>query len=248
MRSTLQTAAVFLTLSSFVAVSLAADPPAGKAASKPASAKQSRRKAPDPAMKPIEDVPNLPRVLLIGDSISIGYTLPVRELLKGKANVHRPPENCSNSGTGLAKLDKWLGDKKWDVIHFNFGLHDLKWTDEKGTYVTPDKGKQVTPLAEYEKNMRQLAEKLKKTGAKVIWCSTTPVPDGSAGRVKDAEIEYNAVAAKVASECGIAIDDLHAVAKAKQSTIQLPHNVHFTAEGSRVLAESVVGSIEKALK
>src|SRR5512137_2492523 len=44
----------------------------------------------EPAFAPVSDDPKLPRVLLIGDSISIGYTLPVRKLLAGKANVHRP--------------------------------------------------------------------------------------------------------------------------------------------------------------
>ena len=82
------------------------------------------RSAPDPALKPIQDVAGLPRVLLIGDSVSIGYTLPTRELLIGKANVHRPPTNCSSTGNGLKYLKSWLGEKKWDVIHFNFGLHD----------------------------------------------------------------------------------------------------------------------------
>ena len=243
MRHALRLTTLLLTLVSFVATVSAADSPAAKQK----TAKPARHKAPDPALAPIEDVPNLPRVLLIGDSISMGYTLPVRELFKGKANIHHPPENCSTSGHGLAALDKWLGDKKWDVIHFNFGLHDLKYLDAKGQYVTPDKGKQVSPLPEYEKNLRQLAERLKKSGAKVIWCSTTPVPDGSAGRVKDSEIEYNTVAAKVAAENDIAIDDLYGVAKAKQATIQLPHNVHFSPEGYRVLAAAVAASIEKAL-
>jgi acyl-CoA thioesterase-1 len=196
---------------------------------------------------PIQDVPDLPRVLLIGDSISIGYTLPVRELLTGKANVHRPPVNCGDTQRGLAALDKWLGEKKWDVIHFNFGLHDLKYLNAKGEYVTPDQGKQVTPLPQYEQNLRQLAERLKQTGAKIVWCSTTPVPDGTKGRVKDSEVAYNTVAAKVAAESGIAIDDLHAVAKARQAELQSPHNVHFTPEGYKVLAKAVAASVERAL-
>jgi acyl-CoA thioesterase-1 len=197
---------------------------------------------------PIEDVAGLPRVLLVGDSISMGYTLPVRDLLKGKANVHHPPANCGDTGRGLASLDKWLGDKKWDVIHFNFGLHDLKYLNEKGQYVAPDQGKQVNPLAQYEKNLRQIVERLKKTGATIIWCSTTPVPEGSLGRVEDAEIAYNAVAAKVAAESGIAVDDLHALVKPRQAEVQLPHNVHFTPEGYKVLAKAVAASIERALK
>ena len=48
---------------------------------------------PNPALLPIEDVAGLPRVLLLGDSVSIGYTLPARKLLEGKANVHRPADN-----------------------------------------------------------------------------------------------------------------------------------------------------------
>ncbi|MDE2954799.1 MAG: SGNH/GDSL hydrolase family protein, partial [Gemmatimonadota bacterium] len=79
----------------------------------------------NPAFEPIEDVPGLPRVLIIGDSISIGYTVPVRELLKGKANLHRPLTNCGPTKRGTEEIENWLGDGSWDVIHFNWGLHDI---------------------------------------------------------------------------------------------------------------------------
>ena len=204
-------------------------------------------KKPDSGLAQVEDDPKLPRVLLIGDSISIGYTPIVRATLKGKANIHHPPENCSDSGFGVKSLDKWLGDKKWDVIHFNFGLHDLKYLDEKGKYVSPDKGKQVNPPDAYEKNLRELVTKLKATGAKLIFCNTTPVPDASAGRVKDNEVVYNAVAAKVMAENAIPVDDLHAIVKAKPE-LQLPKNVHFTPDGYKALAAEVVSHVEKALQ
>lgn len=84
----------------------------------------------NPAMKEVPDIAGLPRVLLIGDSISIGYTLRVRELLNGKANVHRVPANAAATAYGLEKLDAWPGTGKWDVIHFNFGLHDAKLPPE----------------------------------------------------------------------------------------------------------------------
>ena len=72
----------------------------------------------------VEDDPSLPRVLLIGDSVSRAYTRTVRKELRGIANVHRAPANCGPTSTGLKKIDVWLGDGKWDVIHFNFGIHD----------------------------------------------------------------------------------------------------------------------------
>jgi acyl-CoA thioesterase-1 len=76
---------------------------------------QTAQKSP---LAPIEDVPNLPRVLLIGDSISIGYTLTVRDELQGVANVHRPRQNCQGTIFGLEQLDAWLGSGRWDLIHF----------------------------------------------------------------------------------------------------------------------------------
>ena len=83
--------------------------------------KQPPKRNPNPAFAQVEDVPGLPRVLLIGDSISIGYTAHVRAMLKGVANVHRPLTNCGPTTRGLENIDAWLGDGKWDVIHFNWG-------------------------------------------------------------------------------------------------------------------------------
>ncbi|MDZ4288610.1 MAG: SGNH/GDSL hydrolase family protein, partial [Prosthecobacter sp.] len=92
-------------------------------------------------MVAVQDVAGLPRVLLIGDSISMGYTLGVRKLLAGKANVHRIPQNGGPTKNGVANIDKWLGDGHWDVIHFNWGIHDLKFM--------PD-GKRQVEAADYE--------------------------------------------------------------------------------------------------
>ena len=208
-----------------------------------AAEKAPAKKAPNPSFAQITDVAGLPRVLLLGDSISIGYTLPTRARLAGKANVHRPAENCSDSGKGVRTIDKWLGAGKWDVIHFNFGLHDVKYLDEKGALVSPEKGKQVASVAEYEKNLRALVASLKKTGAKLIFATTTPVPAGSAGRVEHSEIPYNVAAIRVMKENGVAVDDLHAFVVARQDKIQLPKNVHFTNDGSEQLADTVVASI-----
>lgn len=194
----------------------------------------------NPAFAPVVDDPKLPRVLLIGDSISIGYTVATRQRLAGKANVHRIGENGGPTTNGLKKLKTWLGTGKWDVIHFNWGLHDLK----RGG---GDKH-QVPPEA-YERNLRELVTMLKGTGAKLIWASTTPVPDAKVSPPRrDADVlAYNAIAKKIMSENGVAIDDLYAFARPRLKDLQLPANVHFTAKGSQALAERVAASIEKAL-
>ncbi len=217
-------------------------------AAEPAKAKkQPAPKAPDPAFAPISEVAGLPRVLLIGDSISIGYHLGVRRHLAGIANVLRPPENCGDSGRGLGKLDAWLGQGKWDVIHFNFGLHDLKYLDAAGKYVPPEQGKQVASPEAYERNLRQILARLQRTGARLIFATTTPVPAGSTGRVENDELRYNEVAVRVMRELGVAIDDLHARAMSRQAQIQLPRNVHFTPDGYAFLAEAVAASIRPFL-
>lgn len=216
----------------------------------PSAEAQKKKRKPNPAFQPIEDVAGLPRVLLIGDSISIGYTLPVRALMKGKANVHRPRANCGPTTTGLKSIDQWLGDQKWDVIHFNWGLHDLKYMGANDGNLADPKAPgshQQVPPAEYEKNLRTLVERLKKTGAKLIWCSTTPVPEGSAGRVPGDAAKYNAIAAKVMDDNQIPTDDLYTFAKERLKEIQRPANVHFSPEGSDALAQRVVDSISKAL-
>ena len=224
---------------------LAASAFCGEAPAKKAKARK-RPPRPNPAMKPIEEVAGLPRVLLIGDSISIGYTIPTRKLLEGKANVHRALTNCGPTSKGVRSLDKWLTDKrlgsgKWDVIHFNWGLHDLKFMKD---------GKQQVPIDQYEKNLRELVGKLKQTGAKLIWASTTPVPEGCGGPKRlDADVvAYNEVAKKIMDENGIAIDDLYAFALPKLKEIQRPVNVHFSAQGSQALAEQVAAAIEEAQK
>ena len=191
-------------------------------------------------MESILDVAGLPRVLLIGDSISIGYTLPVRKLLEGKANVHRIPTNGGPTKNGVANIAKWLGTSKWDVIHFNWGIHDLKYM--------PDGKRQVEP-ADYEANLRSLVATLKATGAKLIWATTTPIPDGELnpprkfGQVK----EYNDIAARVMAENGVAIDDLNARITPQLATMQNPRDVHYTSAGSDYLAKQVAEEIGKAL-
>jgi lysophospholipase L1-like esterase len=180
----------------------------------------------------VADDPKLPRVLLIGDSVSRGYTLAVRAALAGKANVHRAPENCGPTANGLKKLDVWLGSGKWDVIHFNFGIHD-----------------RGTPLADYTARLAPIVTRLQATGAKLIWASTTPIPDDTAKKQSATSIvERNTAAAALMAKHAIAIDDLFTVITPRLATLQNPNDVHFTAAGYDFLGRAVAASIAAQLR
>ena len=137
-------------------------------------------------------------------------------------------------------LKTWLGSGRWDVIHFNWGLHDIKYMDDGKRQVSPE---------EYEKNLRELVKQMEATGAKLVWCNTTPVPEGDLKpkRVPADVQAYNRIAAKVMAEADVTTDDLYSFAADKLKEIQLPANVHFSDSGSAVLAGEVARVIEQAL-
>jgi lysophospholipase L1-like esterase len=190
----------------------------------------------------------LPKVLIIGDSISNGYFKPLQEKLKDVAVLTHNEVNAQHTAYALKNLDKWLGDTRWDVIHFNFGLHDLKYIDAQGQRTSVETGKQQIPIEQYEQNLDKIVEQLKKTGAKLIFATTTPVPDGSWSRVKGDAAIYNRTAIKVMEKHGVQIDDLYSFALLRLKEIQQNQDVHFTQKGSEQLAEQVAKSILKALE
>lgn len=188
----------------------------------------------------IEDDPRLPRVLLIGDSISNGYAVPVRRLLAGRANVHRIPANGGPSSNGVFLIEEWLGRGNWDVIHFNFGLHDLKRLDD---------GEPQVPVESYRRYLRLIVKRLKKTNARLIFATTTPVPDArvSPPRLPADVALYNRVAVEVMREAAVEVNDLHARSLPRLKELQMPANVHFTNAGSEELARLVAAAIEARL-
>ena len=213
--------------------------------------KKKPRRPKNNAFSPIEDDPNLPRVLIIGDSISIGYTLPVREMLKGVANVHRPPVNCASTKHGINGIEDWVGNKKWDVIHFNWGLHDLKYMGPNGENLADpqlNSSSQQVPIDEYVKNLQRLVLYLKKAKAELIWRNTTPVPIGAKGRVVGDSKKYNDAAQEIMSHYSIETNDLYQFAKDNWDKVGRKADVHFTPEGSKELAKLVAKSIRKKLQ
>lgn len=202
--------------------------------------------------------PALPNVLLIGDSISIGYTRDVRRLLQGQANVYRPmepggkkPANCGNTKEGLAGLASWLDDRRWRVIHFNWGLHDLCYrSPESKLYGHRDKvhGVQDVPLPQYRVNLEELVGRLEKTQARLIWASTTVIPPEEAGRFVGDEVKYNHIAAAVMRAHHIPTDDLYALTRRfPPAMFRRPGDVHYTPAGFEKVAEQVAESVRKYL-
>lgn len=206
----------------------------------PPATPQAPQPAPDPAFAAIADDPALPRVLLIGDSISVGYTLPVRDLLKGKANLHRVPTNAGTTRVTLEHLSEWVGTERWDVIHFNCGLHDLR--------ILPDGTRQVS-LEEYGRNLREIVARLRPMANILVWCSTTPVPgtEQEPPRSNADVLAYNALARRIMIEENVLIDDLYTFALPQTDRIRKPFNVHYTAKGYQVLAKQVAASLVQAM-
>jgi len=207
-------------------------------------------KARDNPLSSIKEVEGLPNVLIIGDSISIGYTLPTRALLKGKVNLHRIPTNGGPTTKGVIEIEKWLGKRKWDLIHFNWGLHDLKFMGKDGTNLVPkEKGGIVqVSLPDYEKNLNKLVTRMKKSAKQLVWRNTTPIPPGSKARYVGDSIKYNQAATRVMKKHGVPTLDLFTPSKKNMKDWMKEANVHYHAHGSQALAERVAGDILKRIK
>jgi len=158
-----------------------------------------------------------PRVLILGDSI---YQQPAGELRKAfgdRVEVVFPrfePGDVRSSGFFLESIDKLLGEDKWDLIHFNAGLADLlhRAPGMRSFRVMPRKagGVRNTDAKTYEANLTALVTRLKATGAKVVWASTTPIRASSSDVFElGSEIEYNAIAAKVMAAHKVPVNDMY---------------------------------------
>ncbi len=186
----------------------------------------------------VKDDPTLPRVLIIGDSISRAYTATVRQTLQGKANVHRAPANCGPTGRFIEFGEVWLnqnGSNQWDVIVVNFGIHDGK--NPKG----------------YEARLHQVMTRLKAAAAKeVFWVRTTPWGKDAAvfeNEAGDASLITNPTSDRVAKEEGLAIIDAHAVmAPLIATALNRKDFTHWTPEAYDLLGKAVASAISDGLK
>lgn len=187
---------------------------------------------------PNADKEDLPRVLLIGDSICRGYAGEVERLLDGKAYVAR---QATSRGIGdpvlFDELRLLIRHHRFAVIHFNHGLHGIDYTD-----------------AEYEAGMKAFVQVLRAfgQGATLVWATTTAVLPGfthwkSDEWNRDLVESRNAIARRLAQADNIPINDLCAVTRGKPEFYN-DDKVHYNAKGDAVLAAQVAESVEQVLR
>ncbi|MFC5623480.1 SGNH/GDSL hydrolase family protein [Algoriphagus winogradskyi] len=198
-------------------------------------------------------ISNQTNILIIGDSISIGYTPFVQEYFKGKAVVAHNPGNAQHTGTGLEKIDEWLGDKDWDIVQFNWGLWDLAYrhSDAKA-YGNRDKinGKVTFTVDEYAANLDSLVTLIKsKTDAKLIFVTTSYVPEEEAGRFSSDPEKYNAAAMAVMKKHDVGINDIYKKSVKIHKKYGIGSNdVHYSPAGYKKLGEAISRLLEKEIK
>jgi lysophospholipase L1-like esterase len=186
-------------------------------------------------------------VVLIGDSIRMGYLPHVERELSGYANVGGPEVNGGTSVNVLAHLDEWVISRKPDVVHVNAGLHDIRRPLESAG--------NIVAIDDYTASVRQiLATITDKTNAHVIWASTTPVNEAAHNKMHvelgdfqrlAADVEaYNEAAADVASGLGIEIHDLYGlVVGVGADSVLTEDGVHYTDDGYSLLGKAVADTI-----
>ena len=184
----------------------------------------------------------MPRVVLLGDSIRMGYQEIVRRELAESVELWAPSENGGNSEKVRDHLQAWIVDQAPDLVHLNCGLHDIK-TPSGATA-------KAVGIGAYRYNLERILRTLIAAGARVVWASTTPVNYAWHHANKDfdryeADVRaYNEVAAEVAASHGVPVNDLHAIImEAGRDILLLPDGVHFSERGYELLGQAVAATI-----
>lgn len=189
--------------------------------------------------------PERKTVILLGDSIRMGYGPQVRELMKDRADVVYPEENGMFAYYTLRMIWKWTklvpDPNAVDVIHFNNGLWDLGQRDGRDC---------LTPIDVYASTLPRIVDELRHffPNARIVFATTTPVNESVACEQHtkgNAEVErYNAAARFALAGCVDAVNDLYGFVREHGVGRHYRDIVHYTPEGCRLLAEQVVRSID----
>lgn len=197
----------------------------------------------DAASKPAAKTSNLPEILLIGDSIRIGYCGAVSNALAGKAEVKWPKSNCQNSQNILISLAWWRGlVASPKVVQFNCGHWDAAHWDGDDSA--------LTTVEEYGRNVRKIIHRIRRywPEAKIVFATTTPMnPNGELGRnvrTTEAIRLYNAEGVKVAKSEGVEVNDLFATTE-KWPASDYADYCHFNEAAAKRLGEIVASRLAK---
>ena len=187
------------------------------------------------------------KILLIGDSIRLGYDKYVKMAFEDVAEVYYPEENSRFVMYVYRRLHEWKGELKCgndiDVVHWNAGL----WDD----LILPD-GKHLTPIEIYREYIDRTCNMIKILfpNAKMIFATSTPVQEElflyCKRYNKDTE-EYNKVAVEVVKSYGAEINDLYSLAKAAPVEYHSDLTHYYTKEGTKLLTDQVVKCLEETL-
>lgn len=181
-------------------------------------------------------------VLIIGDSISIGYTPYVQKALAPAISVAHNRGNGGSTIRGVDSLEVWLDNKEWDMVLFNFGLHDLVHKDAQNKYDV--NGKVSVTLDQYRANLETIVARLRETTAIIVFVTTTVVPENSAGRKVEDPALYNKVALEVMKKNGIQVIDLYTASQTIHPQNSKPGNVHYSDAGYELLAAPLIKTIK----
>ena len=185
------------------------------------------------------------RVMLLGDSIRMMTEAKVREKLGADFEVWSPEKNCRYTALTLNELRHYF--KKFpdpEIIHWNNGLWDIAILyDDDGNF---------TPLPVYLENLKRILKQLRKTGAKIIFATTTPThpkkvnrPSPQGSRHYNSDIaKYNAAAIELMEKEGILINDLYPLLMDDLDRfIDSFDWIHPTADGIEVLSDQIAKKI-----
>lgn len=188
------------------------------------------------------------KILILGDSIRMGYDKYVKMAFEDVAQVHYPVSNCRFSSHLLRHLQEWVeetgcGDEL-DLVYWNAGLWDTLLLADGLNHITLDV---------YEANVNRICRQLQMFApkAKIIFATSTPVQEelftGMFKRLnKDVE-QYNLAAARIVESYGGQVDDLYTMAKNAPVSYHSDQTHYYTKEGKKLFTEHVVATMEKAL-
>jgi len=188
------------------------------------------------------------KVVLIGDSIRMGYQPLVQKKLEGEAEVWGPAQNCRHSLWALDHFPEWVEAQQPDVVHVNFGIHDSSIQSD---------GEHQILIDQYRLCLKRFIAKVNALDAvQMIWATSTPryaaqegVPMGEWPVLESVKLDvYNAAALEIVNAEGLAVNDLHqTILDSDFAKCLRDDGCHMTEFGNEVLSDAVAGAIRQVM-